>query len=296
MTVRKIKKSNKEYPATLKNIYFPPEELFVNGSISPSDNNAVAVVGTRRATYYGLESAEKIAYELALRGITVISGMARGIDSAAHRGALKAGGRTIAVMGSGHNYIYPRENRKLYDDIVKSGAVISEFPPGMPPLKANFPRRNRIISGMSKGVVVVEAPEKSGAMITVDFALEQGKEVFAVPGNVNSAKSSGTNSLIKEGAKLAVDVRDILEELKGFLDAGEIDRAVSGGKTAALRPKLESDEKIIFGVLNEEPKNIDEITEITNLPASRVSKALLKMELKKVVRAVPGENFIRVNA
>lgn len=288
--MKKIKKSSKVYPDNLKNIYNPPEELFVDGEILPSDNNAIAIVGTRRASYYGMEQCEKLSYDLAIRGITIISGMARGIDSAAHRGALKAKGRTIAVLGSGHNHIYPPENKKLYGEIVKNGAVVSEYEPDIPPFRTNFPRRNRIISGMSKGVVIIEAPRKSGALITADFALEQGRDVFALPGNISSVRSSGTNALIKEGAKLVEGISDILEELKNVIDIKEIDSADS-------KPGLEkcsSDEKMIFGILSDKSKSIDEISSIANLPVYKISEALLKLELKKLIKGLPGENFVRV--
>lgn len=290
VSLKKIKKSSKVYPDNLKNIYNPPEELFVDGEILPSDNNAIAIVGTRRASYYGMEQCEKLSYDLAIRGITIISGMARGIDSAAHRGALKAKGRTIAVLGSGHNHIYPPENKKLYGEIVKNGAVVSEYEPDMPPFRTNFPRRNRIISGMSKGVVIIEAPRKSGALITADFALEQGRDVFALPGNISSVRSSGTNALIKEGAKLVEGISDILEELKNVIDIKEIDSADS-------KPGLEkcsSDEKMIFGILSDKSKSIDEISSIANLPVYKISEALLKLELKRLIKGLPGENFVRV--
>lgn len=288
--MKKIKKSSKVYPDNLKNIYNPPEKLFVDGEILPSDNNAIAIVGTRRASYYGMEQCEKLSYDLAIRGITIISGMARGIDSAAHRGALKAKGRTIAVLGSGHNHIYPPENKKLYGEIVKNGAVVSEYEPDIPPFRTNFPRRNRIISGMSKGVVIIEAPRKSGALITADFALEQGRDVFALPGNISSVRSSGTNALIKEGAKLVEGISDILEELKNVIDIKEIDSADS-------KPGLEkcsSDEKMIFGILSDKSKSIDEISSIANLPVYKISEALLKLELKRLIKGLPGENFVRV--
>lgn len=290
VSLKKIKKSSKVYPDNLKNIYNPPEELFVDGEILPSDNNAIAIVGTRRASYYGMEQCEKLSYDLAIRGITIISGMARGIDSAAHRGALKAKGRTIAVLGSGHNHIYPPENKKLYGEIVKNGAVVSEYEPDIPPFRTNFPKRNRIISGMSKGVVIIEAPRKSGALITADFALEQGRDVFALPGNISSARSSGTNALIKEGAKLVEGISDILEELKNVIDIKEIDSADS-------KPGLEkcsSDEKMIFGILSDKSKSIDEISSIANLPVYKISEALLKLELKRLIKGLPGENFVRV--
>ncbi|MCM8760904.1 MAG: DNA-processing protein DprA, partial [Candidatus Omnitrophica bacterium] len=210
MAARKINIDDPEYPKNLKNIHKPPKELYVNGTLEKRDEIAVAIVGSRRASMYGLEMAEKLAFELALRGVTVVSGMARGIDSAAHKGALKANGRTIAVMGSGHNVIYPPENRRLYDQIITSGAVITEYEDDMPPLPENFPARNRIISGLSLGVVVVEAARNSGALITANFAAEQGREVFAVPGKVSSATSAGTNELIKDGARLVQSVEDII--------------------------------------------------------------------------------------
>lgn len=290
---RKISINERLYPDSLKNIFNPPPELFVEGDILPEDNNAIAIVGTRRATYYGLEQCEKISYELALKGITVISGMARGIDSAAHRGALAAGGRTIAVLGSGHNNIYPSENRQLYGKIVKSGAVISEFPPDMPPLKVNFPRRNRVISGLSKGVVVIEAAIKSGSLITANFALEQGREVFAMPGNVSSRKSNGTNALIKEGAKLVVNADDILEELKYVIVVKDAARPAESGKGKKEISRVSLDEKRILGILNEEPKSIDDISNTVNIPSNRASELLIRLELKKLVRVYPGENFAR---
>ena len=289
MDIRKITKTGREYPDGLKHIFGPPAELFVSGQILPSDNNAIAIVGTRRATYYGLQQCERISYDLASRGITVISGMARGIDTAAHRGALAAGGRTIAVLGSGHNHIYPPENKKLYHEIIKNGAVVSEFLPDTPPFKQNFPRRNRIISGMAKGVVVVEAPARSGALITADFALEQGREVFAMPGNINSAKSNGTNRLIKEGAKLVEGAQDILDELKFVINVEEAGRVPSETGIA-----LGGEEKTIFSILNDKPKSVDEISRTANFPVYKISETLLRLELKKLVRALPGNNFVRV--
>jgi len=223
VNIKRISLKSGEYPENLKNIYKPPSEIYICGSILPQDKNAIAIVGTRRASSYGLEECRKLSYNLALRGITVISGMARGIDTAAHNGALQAGGRTIAVLGSGHNHIYPPENKKLYYEIIENGACVSEFKPDTRPFRTNFPRRNRIISGLAIGVVVVEAPERSGALITANFALEQGREVFAMPGNINSTKSSGTNKLIKEGAKLVEDVQDILDELGNAFDIKKVD-------------------------------------------------------------------------
>lgn len=294
MRLKKVKKGDKEYPKALENIFNPPAELFVKGDILPSDDNAIAIVGTRRATFYGLEQCEKLSYELALKGITIVSGMARGIDTAAHRGALKAGGRTVAVLGSGHNNIYPSENKKLYEEIAKNGVVISEFTPDTLPFPTNFPRRNRIISGLAKGVVVIEAPRKSGALITANFALQQGKEVFAMPGNISSARSNGTNALIKEGAKLVENATDILEELKYVIRVDEpvINEPIpSAGLGMA---GLSSEEKMVFGILNNKPTPIDEISRISQVPVHKISKALVGLELKRLIKALPGENFIKV--
>jgi len=205
--------NHKDYPRSLTNIYSPPILLYVKGRLLKEDELSVAVVGSRKATYYGLSTAERFSYELSSRGITIVSGMARGIDTASHKGVLKAGGRTIAVLGSGLACIYPPENKGLSEEIARNGAVISEFPMKMSPNRINFPRRNRIVSGLSLGVVVVEVAEKSGALITADLALEQGKDVFAVPGEVKSDTSIGANNLIKQGAKLVDNVDDILEEL-----------------------------------------------------------------------------------
>lgn len=203
----------KEYPESLLNIPGAPLVLYVRGELKEQDRYSIAIVGSRRASFYGLENTEKFAFDLSRKGFTIISGMARGIDTCAHQGALRAQGRTISVIGSGFNHIYPRENIELGEKISASGAVISEFPVNTLPLKQNFPRRNRIISGLSLGVLVAEAARNSGALITADFALEQGREVFALPGKVDSKTSFGTNGLIKQGAKLVSCVDDILEEI-----------------------------------------------------------------------------------
>ncbi|MBM3212563.1 DNA-protecting protein DprA, partial [Candidatus Poribacteria bacterium] len=204
---------DESYPVNLKAIYDPPPLIYVKGNIIPGDSLAVSVVGTRIATSYGKKAAEKFSSLLASRGITVVSGMAYGIDTAAHEGALSSGGRTIAVMGNGLSIIYPERNTNLFEKIAESGAVISEFPMATKPLKVNFPMRNRLISGISLGTLVVEAPKRSGALLTADFALDQGREVFAIPGQIFSETSAGTHDLIKQGAKLVDSIEDILEEL-----------------------------------------------------------------------------------
>lgn len=214
--IKTLTLQDKNYPANLRHIYQPPSIIYFRGEVLLEDNIAVAVVGSRRATDYGLGNAERLGFELASRGVTVISGLARGIDTAAHKGALRAGGRTIAVLGSGLDVMYPSENKRLADEITRYGAVISEFEPDAPPARHNFPKRNRIISGLSLGVVIVEAAKRSGSLITADFALEQGREVFALPGKVGSFTSEGTHNLIKQGAKLIESIEDIVEELEAL--------------------------------------------------------------------------------
>jgi DNA processing protein len=227
--------------------------------------------------------------------------MARGIDSAAHRGALKARGRTIAVMGSGHGHVYPPENKELYAKISESGAVVTEFEDSMEPLAQNFPIRNRVISGLSLGLVVVEAARNSGALITADYALEQGREVFAVPGRISSATSSGTNELIKDGAKLVQTADDILEELR-LSDTGEVSgdvRDIIEGKIskktrAYIYNSLTDSERKVYKLLSEEPVYIDDIAKGSGLDPANLSKALLSLELKRLIKAMPGKNFVRV--
>lgn len=209
---------DKEYPNKLKNIYDPPIVLFIKGNTEILSNISIGIVGCRKCSQYGINVAQKISYELAKEGIIVISGMAKGIDSYAHIGCLNAKGKTLAVLGSGLDRIYPKENMRLYNEIVNNGgAVLSEYIIGTKPDKMNFPARNRIISGLSNGIVVVEAKKKSGTLITVDFALEQGKDIYVIPGNITSENSIGTNELIKQGAKCVTSVEDILEEYEGYL-------------------------------------------------------------------------------
>lgn len=308
------------YPRALRTIFDPPIVLYVKGSISPRDSFAVAVVGTRRATYYGVNQAERLAGKLAAHGFTVISGLARGIDSAAHRGALSAGGRSFAVLGNGLSKIYPAENKELAEEMVRSGAVISELPMEVEPARENFPRRNRIISGLSLGVVVVEGGHTSGALITARSALEQGREVFAVPGKIDSYLSRGPHGLIKQGAKLVEDVEDILSELGPAPDelfapgeadgkknheamaeghkAGEHREAANEAKPKALpEPQgLSPAEKKVFEALEDEPRDIDDIMSETELAPAEVSAALLVLELKRLCKQLPGKRFARLRA
>jgi len=275
------------YPENLKNIYDPPVILYVRGEILPCDDTAVAVVGSRRASFYGMRTAEKIGFELASRGITVVSGLARGVDSSAHKGALKAGGRTLAVLGSGLSNIYPGEHAELAEKISRSGAVISEFPMETIPDRGNFPKRNRVISGLSMGVVVVEAAEKSGALITSDSAIEQGREVFAVPGKIDSPTSKGTNMLIKQGAKLAGTVDDILEEL-GLGTRGQ------NGKPADIMPTiLDKEETLVYNLLTGDPRHIDELSGESDMEISDISRVLFDLEMRGLVKQLPGKNFVR---
>lgn len=278
------------YPERLKAIFDPPQILYVKGQLAPQDALAIAIVGSRRATSYGRMMSEKLSEELASKGFIIISGFARGIDSAAHRGAINAGGETIAVMGNGLSIVYPPENARLMEEIIANGAVISEFPIKTPPLGANFPRRNRVISGLSLGTLIVEASEKSGSLITAKFALEQGREVFAVPGEISSRMSKGTNYLIKQGAALVETVDDILDALS--LD---LPKTPKGSPQMETPPdiKLGDDEQIIWDLLSQKPRHIDEIARASELPLSKISSVLVMLELKGIIQQLPGKQFVR---
>ena len=268
-----------EYPENLKNIYDPPPILYVKGELIKEDVFSVSIVGSRKASDYGLKVAQRIASRLAELGITIVSGMALGIDSAAHRGALLAKGRTIAVFACGLKYVYPMTNYLLSQEIQKSGAIISEYPFDTEAYPAQFPARNRIISGMSLGVIVVEAGEKSGSLITADFALEQGREVFAVPGNINSPNSKGTNTLIKNGAKLVSKIEDIIEELNINVIYKEKSNISNYDKL-----DLSSEEVSILAFLKETGGDKDEITAATGLQPGKVMAALTMLEIKGIIQ------------
>ena len=280
-----------QYPKHLKTIYSPPLILYIKGNIITSDIVALAIVGARRCTHYGLSQAERFSRLLAQKGFCIVSGMARGIDAAAHRGAISADGRTIAVLGSGLGAIYPRENLELAEQIARHGAVISEFSMNTPPDFRNFPPRNRLISGLSLGVLVVESALNSGSLITAQWALEQGKEVFAMPGNIDSVYSRGTHKLIKEGAKLVEDINDIIQEL------GPLAEIFSDGDTETTTDprslSLNSQEKKIFSLLSSSPRDIDEIIQTTGLPSSVVSSTLMILEIKKLVKQLSGKRFVK---
>ena len=290
------------YPSQLLSTYDYPAFLYVKGHLKEDDVN-VAVVGSRTASTYGKFTTERLCRELVLRGITVISGLARGIDSAAHRGALSGKGRTIAVLGCGLDVVYPPENEKLFTEISLQGALISEFPFGTPPNAPNFPARNRIISGISLGVVVVEASEKSGSLITARIALEQGREVFAVPGSIDSSGSRGTNKLIKQGAKLIENVEDILEEiLPQVTSAPKVVKPDQRQKQPDDQQKiltsspdlvLKETEKTVWQVLSQKPVHIDQIITSTWLTAHEVLVILLNLELQGLIEQKPGKTYMR---
>lgn len=275
------------YPENLLQLYDYPPVIFHRGHLKAADKLAVALVGSRRPSPYGLVVAEKLAKDLAAVGVTVVSGLARGIDTAAHRGALAAGGRTLAVLGCGPDVIYPKENQKIMDKIINEGAVISEFPPGTPPEPWRFPVRNRIISGLSLGTVVVEAAEKSGALITADYALEQGRDVMAVPGNVVSPQSRGPHRLIKQGARLVEGAGDILDEMG-------LDKLFSPpGDGAGNGLKLSREEEALYGLLTLEPVGLDELIARSGMSPQKSMAALMYLEIKGLTRQLPGKYYIR---
>ena len=274
------------YPQRLKEIEQPPPVLYIRGDYLPEDLFAVAIVGTRRVTAYGRQITEELAAYLASNRITLVSGLARGVDAIAHQTALKAGGRTIGVLGSGVDRIYPPEHRGLAEKMMESGAIVSDYAPGTPPDASNFPPRNRIISGLSLAVVVIEAGETSGALITAEFAAEQGREVFAVPGSILAPQSKGTNKLIQNGALPLLSVNDLMQPLN----------LTHMGEHKAARKTIPSDETEahLMNVLGEEPLHVDEIRNQTELPIEKVSATLALMELKGMVRQVGGMKYVAV--
>jgi DNA processing protein len=273
------------YPERLRMINDPPPVLYVKGELRPTDDWAVALVGTRKATSYGREAVRALAGDLARAGVTVVSGLAKGIDTQAHRAAIEAGGRTLAVLGSGVDIIYPYENLKLAQDVSAHGALISEYALGAPPEASNFPPRNRIISGLSRGVIVVEAGEQSGALITADFAADQGRDVFAVPGSIFQRGSLGTNRLIRDGAAPVLSANDVLEALNLTSVAQHVE--------AQMLLPTDATEALLFEHVGEEATHVDEIGRAADLPIATVSSTLAVMELKGLVRSVGGMNYVR---
>ena len=292
LEIELIPLTHPRYPALLRVTEDPPLFLYLKGKLQREDERAIAIVGARRASGYGRGVTERLARDLAHRGFTVVSGMARGIDGWAHRAALEASGRTIGVLGCGMDISYPPEHRELQKAVESQGAVLSEFSLGTQPVPENFPRRNRIISGLSLGIVVVEASERSGSLITARLGLDQGREVFAVPGPVGSRTSIGTHALIKQGAKLVENVEDIVEELApvpGTVpERSKTDRPETFGKPALL-----PEEERIYKLLSAQPRHIDELTATAEFPAAKTAGVLLQLELKGTVRQLAGNLFIR---
>ncbi|MEJ5223727.1 MAG: DNA-processing protein DprA [Anaerolineales bacterium] len=274
------------YPARLKDINQPPPVLYLRGDLTPEDHWAVAIVGTRAVTAYGRQVTEDLAAALARHGVTVVSGLARGVDAIAHAAALKAGGRTLAVLGSGVDVIYPPEHRQLAEKITTQGAIISDYAPGTPPESSNFPPRNRIISALSLAVVVIEAAETSGALITAEFAADQGREVFAVPGSIFAPQSKGTNRLIANGARPLLSPQDVLTalDLTRNIERRDIRRAAPTDAT----------ESMLYNALKNEPLHVDDLRALTGLPIEKVSAALTLMELKGMVRQVGNMNYMAI--
>lgn len=282
--IKVITYEDPSYPEMLREVEDSPMVIYAKGDIQPQDKYAIAIVGSRKPTHYGISVAESISEELATMGFTIVSGLARGIDSLSHKAALKVGGRTIGVLGSGLDIPYPPENKILIEKIINSGCVLSEFPPGTLPDRENFPKRNRIISGLCLGVLVIEATSDSGSLITASYALEQNREVFAVPGNITSSNSSGTNELIKKGAILTRNADDIIRELapvlKGFIKSKN-----------KMKVEITGEEMEICKYLSGEPKQIDTISRESGLPTSKILGIMLSLELKGVVKQVAGKRF-----
>ncbi len=287
-----ITQNDPAYPRALQEIYDPPGLLFVRGQLRPSDTLSIAIVGTRHATPYGLRIAERLAGGLSRAGLTIVSGLARGIDAAAHRGALNANGRTIAVLGSGVTNVYPPEHREFADQVAQNGAVLSELPPRAAPLAGTFPQRNRIITGMTLGVIVVEAAERSGALISAQHAMEQGREVFAVPGPVDSRTSRGCHRLLRDGARLVESVDDILEELGPLVEATPVDDGRTVHHAAEL--SLNEIEKQVLDAIQSSATAIDHIVEVTRLSVPQILATLSVLEMRRLIRRLSGTMVMRL--
>lgn len=303
MGARVVTIADEDYPPLLREIYDPPISLYVQGDLSLLVNTpCLAVVGSRRCSTYGVNAANSLSRALAEQGVTIVSGLARGIDAAAHRGALEAGGATIGVIGTGLDVSYPKEHKKLAEEIVVSGATLTEFPLGTPPLAQNFPYRNRILSGLCFGVLIVEAAEHSGSLITARLAMEQDREVFAVPGNITSQTSFGPNYLIKDGAKLVQHWRDIIEEMpRDWQDrmSVRLDKEKSNAAGQTLQPVFEAvalsnEEQTILGLLAPDvASHIDQLLMTSGLNSSDLMNALLGLEMKDKIRQLPGKSFVK---
>src|SRR5581483_39987 len=286
---RVITQDSPEYPPMLRQIHSAPIVLYVWGELLESDQHAVGVVGSRHASHYGLESVKKLSYQLAYAGLTVVSGLARGIDTAAHQGALAAKGRTIAVLGSGLNKLYPAENKPLAEKIAQSGAVVTEFSMDVKADVQTFPMRNRIVAGWGSGVLVVEAGLNSGALITASQAIEQGRSVYAVPGQIDRPTAAGSNRLIQQGAKLVMSTGDILDDMQVLFP--ETPKPQPSNTRADSQ---QGDEKLVYGAIDEVETPIDAIITKTSLPSGKVSSTLLALEMKRLVKQLPGQHFVKL--
>lgn len=290
--VRLIAQVDEEYPKNLLEIHDPPLALYVQGNLESRDKHAIAIVGTRRATHYGLDCAGTLASQLAQAGFTIVSGLAEGIDTAAHRAALAAKGRTLAVIGSGLDRLFPVSNKELAKTVAEHGAVISEFSFGREPDRTTFPIRNRVVSGLSMGVLVVEADQKSGAMITANQALDQGRSVFAIPGRIDNPAARGTNELIRNGAKLVTSANDVLREYE-FLFGPAANAAVADRRP---RPTLSEDETRLSALLERGERDVDSLIRESGLKAATVSSLLIGLEMKRLVRMLPGRRVEKIGA
>lgn len=287
---RVLTQESPEYPPYLREIHDPPIALYVWGEWSDRDRTGIGVVGSRRTSHYGTDSAKKLSYQLAYAGVTVISGLARGIDTAAHQGALAAKGRTVAVLGAGFHHLYPPENRALAEKIAAQGALLSEFSMDVPADRQTFPMRNRIISGMSRGLLVVEAGQNSGALISANQAIEQGRNVYAVPGQIDRPTAIGSNRLIQQGAKLITHAGDILEDLDLLIPEAPALRHENPRSA-----QLEGDEKAVFDAMEDTEVSIDQLVAKTGLLSQKVSSSLLTLEMRRLVKRLPGQFFIKVS-
>ena len=287
-----------EYPARLKEIYDPPPLLYVRGNPELLNRHLISIVGTRRPTPYGNQMAERLSRDLCDRGLVIASGLARGIDASAHRGALRSANRaTVAVLGCGIDVVYPKEKKKLFEEIEEHGVILTEFPTGTFPAPQNFPIRNRVIAGISLGVVVIEGAQYSGSLITARLAMEFGREVFGVPGNATQPSSFGPNQLIKQGAKLVTGWEDVVEELPTPVrsELTPVESVPPEERSALVEQGLSPDEKPLYGLLSvDQSRHVDELVEVSGLTSSEVLAALFDLELKGVVRQLPGKQFVKV--
>ena len=290
---RVLVREDDDYPELLRQIYDPPIVLYMKGALQPRDRSGVAMVGSRQTTHYGIETARRLGYQLAGVGVTVVSGGARGIDTAAHQGALNAKGRTVAVLGTGINLVFPPENADLFERIAAHGAVLTQFPFNRPADKQSFPIRNRIVAGMTLGTVVVEATLTSGAMITANFATDYGRQVFAVPGRIDSPRSKGCHELIKRGAKLCEGAEDILSEFEYLFPPSNRPTPAESSPTLPALTLSDHEQAVLDLVTVDDERSIDELIRGSGLPSSAVSVALLGLEMKRLVKQLPGRLFVR---